>query len=103
MNSDVMKLSKLPKGVRNALIVLAVLVALYALLGGAKGIAGMYRLHKDVGRIEEQLRETRATVDSLEREVARLKNDTAYIERTAREKLGMAHRDERIYKFVEEK
>jgi cell division protein FtsL len=98
-----MRVPKPPKPVRNLLVVLFVLAVLYMLLGGINGITGFYRLHTDVRRLESQLTRTHEAIDSLQRELERLKSDTAYIERTAREKLGMARRDERIYKFVEEK
>ncbi len=85
------------------IVVAALLVALYFLLGGARGIVGLFRLRRDVSSLEEQLRSAQTTVDSLEQEIVRLRNDTAYIERMAREKLGMARRDEKVYKFVKEK
>jgi cell division protein FtsB len=36
-------------------------------------------------------------------EIKKLKTDTAYIEKIAREKLGMAGKTEKVYKFIEEK
>lgn len=78
-------------------------VFLYLVLGGPKGVSGLYRLSADVRQLEAQVDSARGTIDSLREEILRLKTDTAYIERAAREKLGMARRDEKIYKFVEEK
>ena len=77
-------------------------IALYVLLGGTRGVMGLYRLHRDVSSLQRQLHSARSTVDSLEVEILRLRSDTAYIERVARQKLGMARRDEQIYKFVKE-
>jgi cell division protein FtsB len=88
---------------RLVLLIAAVCVTLYFLLGGTRGLMGFFRLRHDVTELELQLRGARSTVDSLEREISRLRSDTAYIERVAREKLGMARRDEKVYKFIEEK
>jgi len=41
-------------------------------------------------------------MDSLSVQNQRLKSDTAYMEKIAREKLGMARKDEKVYKFIEE-
>jgi cell division protein FtsB len=42
-------------------------------------------------------------IDSLNEVIARLKTDTLYIEKMAREKLGMARENEKVFKFVQEK
>ena len=52
--------------------------------------------------MEQEIKELNDTVDSLKETIEKLKNDTAYIERIAREKLGMAKKGEKVYKFVEE-
>jgi len=84
-------------------VVAATLLGVYVVLGGTRGIVGIYRLHRDVVGLERELSAARAAVDSLEAEIVKLRADTAYIEKVAREKLGMARRDERVYKFVKEK
>lgn len=88
---------------RTILIIVAVVAFLYFLLGGPRGVAQSYKLYTNVRRLERELAVTQTTIDSLRQEVDRLKSDTAYIEHIARQKLGMARRDEKIYKFVEEK
>ena len=52
--------------------------------------------------MEREIKELNETVDSLKKTIEKLKTDTAYIERIAREKLGMAKKGEKVYKFVEE-
>jgi cell division protein FtsB len=52
--------------------------------------------------MEKDLHEQKAVQDSLKKMEKLLKNDTAYIEKTAREKLGMAKKNEKVYKFVDE-
>ena len=53
-------------------------------------------LHKN-----EEIAEKTVIIDSLRKEIERLTSDTGYIEHVAREKLGMAKPDERVYKFME--
>lgn len=79
----------------------AVLAVLYTAAGGLRGLTGWRRLSGDVAELERQVRKAEATIDSLESEITRLRSDTAFIERTAREKLGMVRKDEKVYKFVE--
>ncbi len=88
---------------RTILIIGAVAAFLYFLVGGPRGVVQSYKLYTSVRKLERELAVTQSTIDSLRCEVDRLKNDTAYIEHMARQKLGMARRDEKIYKFVEEK
>jgi cell division protein FtsB len=69
-------------------------------LFGKQGIVYPYRqLAKDHIAIET----ARRTVDSLRLEIKRLTSDTACIERIAREKLGMARQNEKVYKFIEKR
>jgi cell division protein FtsB len=84
-----------------ALLVVGALAVLYVAAGGVHGLVGWRRLSRDVGELERQVRHAEVMIDSLEREIVRLRTDTAFIERTAREKLGMVRRDEKVYKFVE--
>jgi cell division protein FtsB len=81
-------------------VVLAVVVAL---LAGDQGVVALYRTWRQMGSLNEELNTSRRTIDSLKIEIQRLKNDTAYIERIAREKYGMARENEKMFKFVEGK
>lgn len=49
--------------------------------------------------MKHEIEELNASIDSLKNTIEMLRNDTAYIERIAREKLGMAGKDEKVYKF----
>ncbi|MBD3390801.1 MAG: hypothetical protein GF418_02090 [Chitinivibrionales bacterium] len=62
----------------------------------------LYRVYRRTKQLQARVGELNGSIDSLSREIARLKSDTTYIERMAREKLGMARTDEKVYKFVEE-
>ena len=79
------------------------LALLYFVLGGPGGVVRSYRLYAEVKRLKREVTQTQSTIDSLRLEIKRLRSDTTYMERAARQKLGMARKDETIYKFVEEK
>jgi cell division protein FtsB len=96
-------LKHLSRPLRRTLLVALPVVALYFVLGGAQGISRFYHLHTEVARLETEVAQARATADSLQHEIARLRSDTTYIEYVARKKLGMARTTERVYKFVEDK
>ncbi|MBN2036497.1 MAG: septum formation initiator family protein [Chitinispirillaceae bacterium] len=65
------------------------------------GRQGIYYPYVELRRKNEEIREGYRVIDSLQREIRRLTGDTAYIERIAREKFGMARPDEKIFKFIE--
>lgn len=82
-----------------AMVVIAVCVLS---LSGKQGLISLYhnaRLYKEQN---VQLKRSHEIIDSLENEIKRLKNDTAYIEKIAREKLGMARKNEKVFKFIED-
>jgi cell division protein FtsB len=75
-------------------------LALYQLFSGPGGLFNLLRLHeakKDKALILDSLETERV---SLEREKGLLKTDTAFIEKTAREKLGMAMPGEKVYRYM---
>ncbi|MFP4417619.1 MAG: FtsB family cell division protein [Fibrobacterota bacterium] len=72
------------------------------LLTGDDGVINLYRLQRKTETMEDSLQGLHQRIDSLKTEIQRLTNDTAYIERLAREKLGMAKEGEKVYKFVQE-
>ncbi|KMQ51094.1 hypothetical protein CHISP_2017 [Chitinispirillum alkaliphilum] len=83
------------------LLVAAVSIALVILFGN-KGFMDAYRSYKEIGKKSEMIEHARYSLDSLQTEYIHLKQDTSYIEQIAREKLGMAGKNELIIKFVEE-
>jgi|WetSurMetagenome_2_1015567.scaffolds.fasta_scaffold00150_16 cell division protein FtsB len=74
-----------------------------SLFVGRAGVGRIYRSFVDVREKERALSRQHAELDSLTTQNARLKSDTAYMEKVAREKLGMARKDEKVYKFIGEK
>ena len=67
------------------------------------GKQGIYYLYRQQRERTAEIRNDRRVIDSLQREIKKLTNDTTYIERIAREKLGMARPNETVYKFVEKR
>jgi len=76
----------------------AVLVFMFT---GKQGFISLYKNHQRYKAQEEQILRSHQVIDSLKTELKRLHNDTVYIEKIARERLGMAKKNEMIYKFVD--
>lgn len=81
-------------------VVAAALV--YFLFSGKDGLIGIYGLHRETQAMQEEMEQLDKEIDSLRAEIRRLQSDTAYIEKIAREKLGMARENERVYIFTED-
>lgn len=94
---------KFPKKLGRWIFIAVLCVLLYFSLTGSDGLINLYRSHRTARRMTEEIKELNTTIDSLKNTIEKLKNDTSYIERIAREKLGMAKKDEKVYKIVEEK
>jgi cell division protein FtsL len=85
------------------IIAAAAIAALAVLTVRNQGFLDIYRAYKQDRELTRKIEAANADADSLRAEIERLKRDTAHIEKIAREKLGMARKDEKIIKFVEEK
>jgi cell division protein FtsB len=94
-----MKIKKIGRGLVGVIIA----IALGFLFLGKDSIINLYASRCDIKRKEREIVSLHLEIDSLTIEIKRLKNDTAYIEKIAREKLGMAGKNEKVFKFVEEK
>ncbi len=85
------------------LVVVIILFSLFAVvLPGKQGLISLYQNHNKYRLQKKELLNAHKTFDSLKTEIDHLRNDTDYIEKIAREKLGMAKKNEIIYKFVKE-
>lgn len=87
--------------VRIALAVVLGVALYYALFGGEYSVFELRRLSQRVEQEQLRLDSLRAEVDSLEARADSLENDSATIERIARERYGMIKPGERLYRFVE--
>lgn len=75
---------------------------LYSLFFGKASMIRIYQSFLDVKKKERTLTREHREMDSLSVQNQKLKSDTAYMEKIAREKLGMARKEEKVYKFIEE-
>jgi cell division protein FtsB len=80
-------------------------LAALALVAGASfflfGKQGIVYPWRELRQKNEEIAAKTREIDSLRHEIGLLTSDTAYIERIAREKLGMARKNETVYKFIE--
>ncbi|MFH1761667.1 MAG: septum formation initiator family protein [bacterium] len=73
---------------------------IFFMLTGNYGLYKMWCLSREITNLEKQLEQAEKTNDSLIKEKERLINEDWYIEKVAREKLGMAKPGEKVYKFI---
>jgi len=82
-------------------LIFLLLLLIYSLLSGPNGFFRIYTLFREKENLETESRWLEARIVDLETKKELLKEDDFYIEKQARERLGMAKEDERIYKFVD--
>jgi cell division protein FtsB len=68
---------------------------------GNRGILKRVELEMRTDRLYRQLSEERSTGDSLRAAIRQIQNDTAVVERLARERYGMVRPGETIYRVTE--
>ena len=61
----------------------------------------MHELYQENERIKGKIEELKMSNKELEKRISTLKNDKLYIEKVAREELGMIKQGEKVYKFEE--
>ena len=71
------------------------------ILFGNRGILDNYRLDQKLLDIQKSNGELVVKNDALKKEVLLLRNDMRYIEKVARDELGMVRRNDRVYRHVE--
>jgi cell division protein FtsB len=81
--------------------IVCILSLIYFLFIGNNSIINLYATHLDLKKKQQEVDKKRREIDSLIIETKKLKSDTAYMEKIAREKLGMANKNEKVYKFIE--
>jgi cell division protein FtsB len=83
---------------RIALVLTLASVAIYAF---AKELSEFNALYRENQRIKDKTGELKNANDDLQKKIESLKNDKLYIEKVAREQLGMIKQGEKVYKFEE--
>jgi cell division protein FtsB len=84
------------------LIVAALVAALYSLLGSG-GYPRLEQLESLLGRQRDKNAEMKAYINSLRQEIYALQKDDRYLEKVARDELGMARPNEEIFIFNDDK
>lgn len=84
-----------PRLLAVGLLAVAAALALYA----GDGLLRVWRMHREIDALERDLGALRARQDELARTVDRLRHDPLYIEKLAREELGMVREGETVLKF----
>jgi cell division protein FtsB len=82
------------------LLILGLLLICYVYLGGDYGLLKIWSQRKEIGDLERETHRLQAEQMDLKQECKQLKTDSLYIEKKAREELGMVREDERVYQFV---
>ena len=78
-----------------AMVVLAVGLAVF----GVKESVRAWQMRRDMHAVERDVQALRAKQEQLSRTVDRLRNDPLYIEKLAREEMGMVREGEIVLKF----
>jgi cell division protein FtsB len=72
----------------------------YSYLGGSYGLIQLWRLKQRQAALDREIVHLQQQQDSLRQEIQLLQNDTAYIEKIARERYRMGKPGEKIYTIV---
>ncbi len=79
---------------------LVALVMLGYTVFGEHGLIRMVRYKRQTQKLVKQSQNLKAENEQLRQEIERLKSDDAYVERLAREELGMVKNGEFVYQFT---
>ena len=72
---------------------------IYSWLTGDSGIINQIRLRHDNKNLVEEIDSLNQMIVTLDRERARLRSDTSYLETVIRSELGMAKPGEKVYRL----
>ena len=81
------------------ILVLVAASLVWLLFAPGTGVYSLLKLRTKAARLEVQTEELVKTNDNLRAEIDRLKNDTEYLEKIAREKYGLIKKNERVFDF----
>ncbi len=98
---NIKKLSDLPKKSIRLIAGIIVLTFIAHALFAPKGIINLISIYKQCENIESEISAEKAKMDSLNTVKQRLTTDKSYIERSARELIGVSSTDETVIKFVD--
>jgi len=70
------------------------------ILFGSRGVLDNYHLNQKLLDLKKGNEEIVAKNDTLKKEILLLRNDMRYIEKVARDELGMVKQNDRVYRHV---
>ena len=74
-------------------------IVIYFSFFGEKGIVESFKLSRELKDIEFNIEKLKTKNGLLEKEIKTVENETGYVEKKAREVLGLVRDDEIIYEF----
>jgi len=83
------------------ILLLFLIVAASVILFGSRGILDNTRLNQKLVDLRKSNGEIVAKNDSLKKEILLLRNDLRYIEKVARDEMGMVRRNDTVYRRVD--
>ena len=83
------------------ILLLFLIVAASVILFGNRGILDNYRLNQKHADLRKSNEEIVMKNDALKKEILLLRNDLRYIEKVARDELGMVRQNDKVYRHVE--
>jgi cell division protein FtsL len=89
------------KTIKRFLLLLLAVFVVYSFFSGPYGSLRLVSLFKEKQEVKLEIKELEAEIMNMEQRKEKLENDSFYLEKEAREKLGMARKGEKIYKFVD--
>ncbi|MBN1983845.1 MAG: septum formation initiator family protein [Chitinivibrionales bacterium] len=93
---------KNPKKIGRWIVVPVVGSFLYFSITGSEGLLSLIKARRSIQTMNSEIQQYHHAIDSLHTTINLLKRDSTFIERIARERLGMAKHGEKVIKFVEE-
>lgn len=82
------------------LLLFLILMGLVILFGN-RGVLDNHRLSQKLLDLQQSNKELAARNDGLKKEILLLRSDVRYIEKVARDELGMVKQNDRVYRRVE--
>jgi cell division protein FtsB len=87
---------------KKILLLLAFAFVAYRFFAGPYGFLEIHKLWKEKNSLEEESKALQAELIDMEIEKQRLTDDPFYLEKQARERLGMVREGEKVYRVIQE-
>jgi cell division protein FtsB len=87
---------------KKVLLLLAFAFVAYRFFAGPYGFLEIHKLWKEKNSLEEESKALQAELIDMEIEKQRLTDDAFYLEKQARERLGMVREGEKVYRVIED-